>query len=1122
MAVPTLLTSRGIDREQMSSAWRSTTSPARKVTCTFALLSDWTDSETEHADGDDALLAEAAAGIDALNARYGPAPGGVRFALLHRRRVWNAGEARWIGWERKRGKLHELNRLLRGAADTTFVDIAGLPPSLPADVRYVVTLDADTRLPRDTVRRLIGKMAHPLNRPRFDAAAGRVVEGYGVLQPRVTPSLPMGEEGSLFQRTFSSMSGIDPYGSAVSDVYQDLSGEGSYVGKGIYDVDAFEAALNGRVPDSTLLSHDLFEGVFARAGLASDVEVVEEFPARYDVSALRRHRWARGDWQLLPWILGRGPKLPGSPPGIDTMPVMGRWKMLDNLRRSLSAPLAVAALIAGWTLPFAAALFWTAAVLVTLALPHFIPVLAAIVPRQRGIAAISHLRALLADLRLAMLQSTLNVVFLAYEAWLMGDAIVRTLWRLLVTRSHLLEWVPAAQASLARQLNLAGSYRRMAGGLVVAAVAVAVAAVAGEGAWPLAAVFAVAWAASPAVAYRISRAPHPAGQLEMSDAQAQTLRLTARRTWRFFETFVTASDHHLPPDNFQEDPAPVVAHRTSPTNMGLYLLSIASARDFGWLGTVAALGRLEASLATMARLPRFRGHFFNWYDTRDLRPLDPKYVSTVDSGNLAGHLIALANALNEWNTSAQPIAQRLAGIADALDLTREEAGLLADGRRTQTVTLPQLDETLASLSASASQASQAGEDPALRLAELAAGADTMMDIALALATERGDAGGADMLFWARASLDIIASHRQDLADSQTQDAALAARLSALEDDARAMALEMEFGFLLSRDRNLLSIGYLVAEGTLDPSCYDLLASEARLASFFAIAKGDVPAKHWFRLGRSVTPIAHGGALISWSGSMFEYLMPSLIMRAPAGSLLDQTNRLVVRRQIDYAADLRVPWGISESAYNARNLELTYQYSNFGVPGLGLKRGLGDNLVVAPYATALAAMADPIAACANLARLREAGGRGRYGFYEALDYTTSRVPVGARHAVVKAFMAHHQGMTIVAIADTLLGGIMRARFHARTVDPGDGTAAAGAHAPGRGGGAPLVGGRAVDGPRPRSRSTCRPHLHLGPAGDACHSPAVQRALLRHADGRRLRLQPLGRLRRHPLARGSDLR
>ncbi|WP_234054047.1 MULTISPECIES: glucoamylase family protein [unclassified Xanthobacter] len=1028
VAVPTLLTNPASIEENIERLEiHHLASPEGDLH--FALLSDWTDTQTEHADGDDALVALAAAGIARLNARYGPAPGGARFALLHRRRVWNAGEARWIGWERKRGKLHELNRLLRGASDTTFMNIAGCPPKLPEDVRYVVTLDADTRLPRDTVRRLIGKMAHPLNRPSFDAASGRVVEGYGVLQPRVTPSLPMGAEGSLFQRTFSSMSGIDPYGSAVSDVYQDLSGEGSYAGKGIYDVDAFEASLDGRVPDSALLSHDLFEGVFARAGLASDVEVVEEFPARYDVSALRRHRWARGDWQLLPWIFGRGPQRPDATHGFGAIPVMGRWKMLDNLRRSLSAPLAVAALAAGWTLPFAAALFWTVVVLFTLTLPNLIPVLAAIVPRQRGIAVASHLRALLGDLRLAALQSALTVVFLAHEAWLMGDAIARTLWRLMVTRKHLLEWVPAAQASLARRPDLAGSYRRMAGALVIAVTAMIVAILAGRGAWPLAALFAAAWAASPAVARFVSRSPHPAGRLQMSEMEARTLRLTARRTWSFFETFVTASDHHLPPDNFQEDPAPVLAHRTSPTNMGLYLLSVASARDFGWLGTGAAVDRLAATFATMAGLARFRGHFYNWYDTSDLRALDPKYVSTVDSGNLAGHLIAIANALRGWTASALPIPQRLAGIADALDLAREEAGLLADGRRTQTVTLPQLGEALAALADAARRVFLPGEDLSRRLSDLAADADTMMDIARALATERGDAAGSDMLFWAQASLDAIASHRRDLADGAEVSPQLAARLAALEDIARSMALEMEFGFLLDRDRTLLSIGYLVAEGTLDPSCYDLLASEARLASFFAIAKGDVPARHWFRLGRSVTPIAHGAALISWSGSMFEYLMPSLIMRAPAGSLLDQTNRLVVRRQIDYAAGMRVPWGISESAYNARNLELTYQYSNFGVPGLGLKRGLGDNLVVAPYATALAAMADPVAACANLARLREAGARGRYGFYEALDYTASHIPADESHAVVKAFMAHHQGMTIVAVADTLMGGAMRARFHA---------------------------------------------------------------------------------------------
>ncbi|WP_127088283.1 GH36-type glycosyl hydrolase domain-containing protein [Aquabacter cavernae] len=1023
VAVPTLLTTLSSVEEQVEHLEiHHLASPEGDLH--FALLSDWTDTEREHVPGDEALVAAAQAGIDRLNQRYGPAPGGPRFLLLHRRRVWNAGEGRWMGWERKRGKLHELNRLLRGATDTTFQKS---PVEIPADVRYVVTLDADTRLPRDTVRRLIGKMAHPLNRARFDPAAGRVVEGYGVLQPRVTPSLPVGREGSLFQRTFSSMSGIDAYGSAVSDVYQDLSGEGSYAGKGIYDVDAFEASLAGRVPDSTLLSHDLFEGVFARAGLASDVEVVEEFPARYDVSALRRHRWARGDWQLLPWILGRGPLPAGTDPAYGAIPVMGRWKMLDNLRRSLSGPFAVAALVVGWTLPWAAALAWTAFVVVTLALPNIIPVVAAILPRHGSITPASHLRALLGDLRLALLQSLLALVFLAHEAWLMGDAIGRTLWRLCVTRKHLLEWVPAAQASLSRRLDLAGSYRRMAGALVIVAMALIVAAIAGHGAWPLAGAFAALWIASPAVARWISLPPPAAGSQQVSDAEARTLRLTARRTWRFFESFVTSADNMLPPDNFQEDPEPVLAHRTSPTNLGLYLLSVASARDFGWIGTYEAVERLEGTLATMGGLARFRGHFYNWYDTRDLRPLDPKYVSTVDSGNLAGHLIALAGALREWRVSSPDPATRGSGIADALDLAREEAARLNDGRRTQTVTLRQLDDALAAL-ALAVRAPEEDDLPA-HLNLHAAEAATVLDMARALATERGDAAGADMLFWAEASLHAIETHRRDFASGADAQAALAARLAALEETARTMAVAMEFGFLLDRERNLLSIGFLAPEGTLDPSCYDLLASEARLASFFAIAKGDIPARHWFRLGRSVTPVAHGAALISWSGSMFEYLMPSLVMRAPAGSLLDQTNRLIVKRQIDYAASLELPWGISESAYNARNLEFTYQYSNFGVPGLGLKRGLGENRVVAPYATALASMADPQAACVNFARLTEIGGRGRYGFYEALDYTPSRLPEGASLAIVRAFMAHHQGMSIVAIADTLLGGIMRARFHA---------------------------------------------------------------------------------------------
>jgi len=1019
VAVPILFTTQAALEEQVERLEiHHLASPDGELH--FALLSDWTDAATETVHGDDELLEAAAAGIARLNRRYGPAAAGDRFLLFHRRRVWNEGQQRWIGWERKRGKLHELNRLLRGATDTTFLGVGGRFSAAPAGVRYVITLDADTRMPREASRRLVGKMAHPLNQPRFDPVSRRVVEGYGVLQPRVTPSLPIGREGSLFQRIFSSMSGIDPYASAVSDVYQDLFGEGSYTGKGIYDVDAFEAALQGRVRDSTLLSHDLFEGTFARAGLASDIEVVEEFPSRYDVAAARQHRWARGDWQLLPWILA-----PGLPP-------IGRWKMLDNLRRSLSAPASILALLAGWALPLQAAVVWTGFILSTIALATLLPVLAAIVPRRARITVRSHLRALGADVRLALSLTALLVVFLAHQAWLMADAIGRTLFRLLVSRRRLLDWTTAGQAMVSPRLDLTGFYRQMSGGIAIGVVAAIAVWWIGSDAWPLAAPFVTAWMASPGIARWTSLSPLVAGRLPVSDADARALRLVARRTWRFFETFVTAADHMLPPDNFQEDPKPTVAHRTSPTNLGVYLLSAVSARDFGWAGTNDTVDRLEATLATMSGLQRFRGHFYNWYDTRDLRPLDPQYVSSVDSGNLAGHLIALANACRAWIGRPMAGPELFSGIEDSLNLTRETLEGLPDDRRTQTITRQQLGDALDVLAAALRRAPMPPEDIGARVAEIAPHGATMVDIARTLASERDDEAGAEMLFWAEATLASIESHRRDIARTADALRSLQQRLAALEATARAMVEAMEFGFLLDPDRKLLSIGYRVAEGNLDPSCYDLLASEARLASFVAIAKGDVPPRHWFRLGRAVTPIGRGAALVSWSGSMFEYLMPSLVMRAPAGSLLEETSRLVVRRQMNYGATLDVPWGLSESAYNVRDLELTYQYSNFGVPGLGLKRGLSENAVIAPYATALATMVDPGAAARNFAALVAIGARGRYGFYEALDYTRTRLPKGKDVAIVRAFMAHHQGMTVVAIANGLLDGVMRARFHAEPI------------------------------------------------------------------------------------------
>jgi cyclic beta-1,2-glucan synthetase len=990
----------------------------------FALLSDWGDAACETIDGDDALLQAAIDAIARLNRRHAPAPGGDRFLLLHRRRVWNESQRLWIGWERKRGKLHELNRLLRGAGDTTFMSLDGRPPVVPEGVRYVITLDADTRLPPDTVSRLIGKMAHPLNQPVVDPVVRRVTEGYAILQPRVTPNLPVGDEGSAYQRAFSSPNGIDPYSAAVSDVYQDLFGEGSYAGKGIYAVDAFEAVLADRVPDSTLLSHDLFEGVFARTGLASDVEVVESYPTRYDVASLRYHRWARGDWQLLPWILGWSALLGKARRLPARMPASGRWKMVDNLRRSVTPLTCVLALLAGWALPFDAALVWTLFFLGTIALPSLSPVLAAAGARHPGIRARVHFARILSDLGSALLQVLLIVTLLAHQAWLMADAVIRTLFRLFITRRNLLQWTPAAQARIGRDPTVGAYCRWMAGAVVTGAIAIAGTWLFGDRNVYLATPFALLWIASPAIARWVSRPSSPVEQHVANEGDRRALRLIARRTWRYFETFVTRADNMLPPDNFQETPSPVVARRTSPTNLGLYLLSTASAHDFGWTGALDTIERLEATMATMAKLEQYRGHFYNWYDTESLRALDPQYVSSVDSGNLAGHLIALANACQGWCEAQIEDARRIAGIIDALLLAREELDSLRDRRRTETVTWRQLDESVAHIFAEAGGARLDGEALSARLAALAGPAEILVDLARTFASERGD-DASDLLFWAEAVCKSIAGHQRDLASGDD----LAARFLAIGRTARAMALAMEFDFLLNEERLLLSVGFVVRDGALDESCYDLLASEARLASFIAIAKGDLPARHWFRLGHGVTPVAGGAALLSWSGSMFEYLMPALIMRAPAESIIGRTNRAVIRRQIEYGRILATPWGISESAYNARDLNLTYQYSNFGIPGLGLKRGLGEDAVVAPYATALAAIIDPVAAARNFRHLAGQGARGRFGYFEALDFTPRRLSEGQTVAVVRAFMAHHQGMTIVAIADALLGSLMRERFHA---------------------------------------------------------------------------------------------
>jgi cyclic beta-1,2-glucan synthetase len=985
----------------------------------FAVLSDWPDSEAEQTDADLALLDFARKQVADLNVRY-PKEGNVRFFLLHRRRLFNSAEKCWMGWERKRGKLHELNTLLRGDKDTTF--FAPTDP-LPLDVTYVMTVDADTRMTRDAVARLAGKLSHPLNRPQIDVEGRRLTAGYGILQPRVTPSLTTGDEASFFQRIFSANRGIDPYVFAVSDVYQDLYGSGSFTGKGLYHIDAMEAALKGRIPENTILSHDLLEGAYANAALVTDVELIEDYPTRYAVDASRQHRWARGDWQLLGWIFG--------PSGV---PGLSRWKMIDNLRRSLMPIVWIAASIAGWTLlPFTQAAQWQALLVLSLFLSLTFGIVDSVVPREADATLKNHFAALARDVAFASAQVALKVVLMAHLAWSMGDAIIRTLYRLFVSRRHLLEWRTASQVAQSGASTLEGHYRSMGGALVIAAIGLAIPLSWGSTGSVIAAFFALFWAGSPAFAWLVSQSAETEDRLEVAPSDAAALRRIARRTWLYFETFVTGEHNMLPPDNFQETPTPVVAGRTSPTNIGVYLLSVVSARDFGWISLSETIDRLERTLTTMEKMDRYRGHLYNWYETQTLKPLQPPYISAVDSGNLAGHLIAVSSACGEWGAApAAHLQGDFQGIVDVVGILEEALEALPDDRRPLRPLRQRLAERLEGMHRAVATILSEPETASIRTINLTVLAGDIRKLARALHDEIKTTASEELALWSGKLEKACEAH---LADSHMEEnlvGKLRAKLTDLRDRARKFAFEMEFSFLLRQERNLLSIGYRVDQHQLDEACYDLLASEARLTSLFGIAKGDLPTEHWFRLGRPVTEIGFSGALVSWSGSMFEYLMPPLVMKEPLGGILNQTSNLIIRRQISYARSKNIPWGISEAAYNARDREMTYQYTNFGVPGLGLKRGLGQDTVIAPYASLLAAQFRPADAVANLKRLKALGACGRYAFHDAVDFTPGRVPEGKTCAVVRNYYAHHHGMSIVAVANAVFEGRMRDRFHADPV------------------------------------------------------------------------------------------
>ncbi|MCO6048474.1 DUF3131 domain-containing protein [Mesorhizobium sp. RP14(2022)] len=986
----------------------------------FALLTDWPDSREEQKDGDAEVLAYARAEIEKLNARY-PIEGTPRFYVLHRRRLFNKAQGVWMGWERKRGKLHELNLLLRGDGDTTFLPN---PTPLPRDIQYVMTLDADTRMMRDVVQNLVGKMRHPCNVPVYDPAKGRVTQGYAILQPRVTASLTTGDEASFFQRVFSANRGLDPYVFAVSDLYQDVFGEGTFTGKGLYHVDMMEEALAGRIPENAVLSHDLLEGSLARAALVTDVELVEDYPTRYAVDASRQHRWARGDWQLLPFIFD--PK--------SAVPALSRWKMIDNLRRSLTPIFWVLASIAGWSfLPFTVAAQWQALLILSLFLAPTFDIVHGILPSSREVTPRGHVRALFRDIAFGTAMVALRIVLMAHSAWMMGDALVRTIYRLFVTRQNMLEWRAASQVHQGSATSMEFYYRLMWGAPVIAVFALVIPLFAQSTGAVVAFFFAVFWAFSPAFAWLISRSAETEDRLDVSDEDIAALRTVARRTWSYFESFCQAEHNFIPPDNFQENPVPVVAARTSPTNIGMYLLSVVSARDCGWISLEDAATRIDQTMTTLERMDRYRGHIYNWYETRTLRAMEPRYISAVDSGNLAGHLVALAAACDEWAEAPAVYLQGdYDGVTDAARVVAEVLNEIPDDRRQLRPLRQRLFDRLDGMKRAVETIKSQPELASVRTINLTVAAAEVRKISGAIHAELGNYYSAELDAWAKRLEECCEAHVRDAHTDEAGMRSLRERFTKLRDRARLFAFEMDFSFLLRQDRKLLSIGYRLDDHQLDEACYDLLASECRLASLFGVAKGDLPTEHWFRLGRTVTEIGFSGALMSWAGSMFEYLMPPLVMKEPHGSILNQTSHLVIKRQIAYARSKNIPWGISEAAFNARDREMNYQYTNFGVPGLGLKRGLANNLVIAPYATILASQFEPRAAVENLERLKKLGALGRYGFCDAVDFTPSRVPEGATCAVVQNYMAHHQGMSIVAVANVIFEGRMRDRFHSDAV------------------------------------------------------------------------------------------
>jgi len=1054
----------------------------------FALLTDLLDAYSETLPTDEAAIALAVKGIESLNEKYSNKRHAV-FFLFHRKREWNVQEKQWMGYERKRGKLEALNALLRGRPSPSapqeppFSVVAGKVNAL-TNVKYVITLDSDTQLPRDTAQKLVATLAHPLNRPIFDETQGRVTAGYGILQPRVAVSLP-GSRRSLFVRLYAGDVGIDPYTRAVSDVYQDVFREGSFIGKGIYDIDVFAASLAGKLPENRILSHDLLEGSFARCGLVSDVQLYEEHPFDHGEDAKRHHRWVRGDWQIGAWLLPTVPGINGAR-GPNPLSALSKWKIFDNLRRSAAPVATVLLIILGWW-QLGEPWHLLSYVFAMILLPPLLASFAGAMRKASEVSLRMHVHMTWVSILRNLAQAALTIVFLLHVALSNLDAIVRSSVRMLMTHTRLLEWRSTRDPRDGDGEGFMKFFRVMAR-VPFTAVLFAVAFAAWrEQAFVPALPLLSLWFSSPFVASWLSKLqPQRASQLNPD--QAAYLRRLSRKTWRFFETFVGPDDNWLPPDNFQEYPHPIIAHRTSPTNIGLSLLSNLAAYDFGYISSVVLVERTSRTFGTMEKMERYHGHFYNWYDTVSLAPLPPAYVSTVDSGNLAGLLLTLKPGLKEVPDHRIIGANATRGLWDTVGVLMEV--MLRTSEENNSSLLSKLSELaidltrpLTDLAGALSLRAKVREVVSTSTCIRVALTDSEQQWWLQALERQALEGLEDSLkslapwtllgpppdeFWTQSVLTELQKRMNDLNSIPTlrEVPKLGERLIPLLDeilrapppigqewlqslrsalhDASERAVEQmraidtlvlqceelatfEYDFLYDKSRHLLTIGYNVSEHRRDGGYYDLLASEARLCSFVAIAQGYLPQEHWFSLGRLMTTSSGEPTLLSWSGSMFEYLMPLLVMPTFENTLLDQTYKTCVKRQIEYGQQRGVPWGISESGYNATDVNLNYQYRAFGVPGLGFKRGLADDLVIAPYASVMSVMVEPEQVCANLQRMTAMGFEGKYGFYEAIDYTPARLSTEQSYAILKSFMAHHQGMSFLSLAYHLLDRKMQKRF-----------------------------------------------------------------------------------------------